>query len=119
MGIVPVYAGAEDITDYIPKKCFVDYFSFKNDDELAKYLLSMGEEEYQCRLESIKDLLKTDIKEKFSGEEYARCMLRAVSHQKKYETTLYGRLYVNSLCLKENIIETLKYIKTILIKSKK
>mgnify|MGYP003298536239 CR=1 FL=1 len=117
MGIIPVYAGAEDIADYIPQECYVDYFSFKSDDELAKYLFNMSEEEYQSRLEAIGDFLKTDVKDKFSGEEYARCMLEAVKHQKKFNPTRCGKVLVYGICFKENIISILKRIKRNLIKS--
>lgn len=110
-GIIPVYAGADDIADYVPRECYIDYFSFKNDEELAKYLLQMKEEEYEERLEAIRQFLKTDIQDKFSGEQYARYMLEAVSRKKEFVPTLYGRVYVTSICLKEKAIKFLRYVK--------
>lgn len=44
---VPVYRWANNVTDYIPEKCFIDFRKFnKNFDKLTKYLESMGEDEY-------------------------------------------------------------------------
>lgn len=71
-GIVPVYLGADDIEDYVPKSCFIDYRQYSSPEELAGYLMEMSEETYNKYLENIEQFLKTDIQDKVSGEEYAR-----------------------------------------------
>lgn len=45
-GCVPVYFGASNITQYIPKATFVDRRDFKNNEELFLYLKSIKEPEY-------------------------------------------------------------------------
>ncbi len=37
-GTIPIYMGAPDILDYIPRSCFVDLRRFNNYDELGEYL---------------------------------------------------------------------------------
>lgn len=45
-GIVPVYYGTSDITDYIPQDCFIDYAQFDDMAQMYDYLTNMGENEY-------------------------------------------------------------------------
>ncbi len=71
-GIVPVYQGAEDILDYVPKECFIDYSQFGTMQELADFLVRMPEEEYLSYQEAIKTFLKTDIADRLDGAEYAK-----------------------------------------------
>lgn len=104
-GIVPIYAGADDITDYVPQECFIDYFKFTSYEELAEFLKHMPENEYNKYLEAAKKLLNTNIQDKFSGREYARNILSAVSYKKKFRPSLWGRCYVNLMVYGE-ILDT-------------
>ena len=45
-GTIPIYFGAPDIQDYIPKNCYIDYRQFHSTDELVKKLKSIVEENY-------------------------------------------------------------------------
>ena len=51
---IPVYWGADNVTEYIPKECFVDKRDFNNYDELYNYLKNMTEEEYNQFVENVK-----------------------------------------------------------------
>ena len=57
-GNVPVYWGAPDICDYIPKECFIDRREFQNHEKLYEYLKHMPESHYLNYQESIKDFLE-------------------------------------------------------------
>lgn len=70
MGIVPIYWGASDIKEYVPEECFIDYAKFKNLNELADYLFSMKEEEYNGYLEAIHKLFQSDIDIPFSSDTF-------------------------------------------------
>lgn len=58
---VPVYLGASNITDYIPKECFIDRRDFKSNEELVSYLGKMTKKEYSHRIAAIEKYLKSDI----------------------------------------------------------
>lgn len=103
-GIVPIYAGAENIYEYIPRDCYIDYFEFKNCEELADFLLKMEEEEYQKYLAAAQRLLETDIKNYFSGSEYASCIYSAIAHKKKFEVSIIHRLHIIWNCMKNKMI---------------
>ena len=45
-GIVPVYLGADDICDYVPDKCFIDYRKYGTPKKLLDYILSISNEQY-------------------------------------------------------------------------
>lgn len=45
-GNVPVYWGAENISDHIPNNCFIDRRQFKTHDDLYYFLKNMKEDEY-------------------------------------------------------------------------
>lgn len=72
-GIVPIYLGADDILDYVPNECFVDYRNFHSPKELLSFISNMSETEYMGYIESQKEFLQSrkDIQHKFSGDEYA------------------------------------------------
>ena len=59
-GTVPIYWGAENITDYIPKKCFIDFRDFRSYDDLYQYLINMSEKEYNDYLDAVKDYIQND-----------------------------------------------------------
>lgn len=109
-GIVPIYAGAKDILDYVPQECFIDYFSFADFEELACFIKNMSEEEYIKYIESGKKLMDSNIQDSFSGEEYARNIIQAVSLQKAFHITSKGIIWVSLICFKEDILNTLKKV---------
>jgi len=37
-GIVPIYGGAYNIEKYVPKDCFIDYYDYRNLDEIVDYI---------------------------------------------------------------------------------
>ena len=45
-GAIPIYLGAPNITDFVPKECFIDMRSFKNFKDLRDYLLDVDEDQF-------------------------------------------------------------------------
>ena len=62
-GNIPIYWGAEDIDDYIPRKCFIDRRNFSNHEDLYKFLKNMSEEEYLNYQRCIKNFIENESKE--------------------------------------------------------
>jgi hypothetical protein len=77
-GCVPVYLGAPDISDYIPKECFIDKRKFSNYKDLDRFLLQVGPVEFEGYHQAISDFLNSKAFEPFYQEYFARKLLLAV-----------------------------------------
>ena len=60
-GCVPVYWGAEDITDYIPKDIFIDFRKFKDFEQLDNYLRNIDEETYRSMIAKTEEFLNSEM----------------------------------------------------------
>ena len=69
-GSVPVYWGAPDVTDFIPKNCFIDYRNFKNFADLDNYLKNMDEDTYNQYIDNINKFIVSDSAYLLSKERY-------------------------------------------------
>ena len=69
-GNIPVYWGANDINDYIPKKCFIDRRNFSNHEELYKFLKNISEKEYLNYQRCIKNFIENGSEE-FTCKKFA------------------------------------------------
>lgn len=47
-GVVPIYLGAPDVTDYIPPQCFIDFRKFKDYQGLEQFLRNMPEDKIRA-----------------------------------------------------------------------
>lgn len=59
-GTVPIYLGAPNIEEFVPKDCFINYADFKNDEALYEYLISVTPTEYQNYLSCIQNFMASD-----------------------------------------------------------
>ena len=69
-GNVPIYWGAEDIDNYIPKDCFIDRRNFINHQKLYDFLKNMPEKQYITYQENIKNFLENQSEE-FTCKKFA------------------------------------------------
>lgn len=74
-GSIPIYWGANNITDHIPKECFIDKLEFDSYEELYEYLKNMSNEEYIKYLDNIEDFLNSKKAYKFSSEFFAKTLI--------------------------------------------
>lgn len=107
-GIVPIYAGAEDIREYVPEECFIDYWKFDNLNSLAEFLTDMGEKEYQSYLDAARNFLHSACLDKFSGAEYARNIYEVMAVKKKFHMSWINRGYIKWIIYKCRFLETVK-----------
>lgn len=77
-GSIPIYWGANNITDYIPKECFIDKRNFSSYQELYQFLKEMTKEEYEGYLSHIRAYLKSEKSAPFSQENYEKTILEAL-----------------------------------------
>jgi hypothetical protein len=67
-GCVPVYCGASNVADYIPRNCFIARQDFSSFGALVEYLRNMKEDEYNRYLENIRLFLESPAAQKFSRD---------------------------------------------------
>ncbi len=77
-GCIPIYLGAENITKYIPKNCFIDKRDFKSYNELYVFLKTMTKEQYLTYLENIKAFLTSDKAYLFTGKNIVETFKQAL-----------------------------------------
>lgn len=77
-GCVPIYLGADNICDYIPKNCFIDRRDFTSLDELYKYLKTMSQKEYETYIRNIQVYLQSEQAKPFSREHFYETLKAAL-----------------------------------------
>lgn len=78
VGTVPIYLGALDIEEYIPKNSFIDMRDFKNYQELHTFLKSLSKEQIQAYKENGRRFVESHLKKPFTNEYFARTFIQAV-----------------------------------------
>ena len=73
-GNIPIYWGATDICDYIPKECFIDRRDFASHDQLYKFIKNMKEKEFLIYQKNITNFLKNKS-ENFTCEKFANTIV--------------------------------------------
>lgn len=70
VGVVPIYLGAPNIEEYVPKNCFIDRRDFASYHGLYQYLVHMTEEEFNHYLENIRIFLESPAAKKFTSDQF-------------------------------------------------
>ncbi len=71
-GVVPIYLGAPDICDFVPKNCFIDVRDFKNFEELNIYIESLCDEEIMEFTNNGRQFLQSEEGKKYSEEYFVQ-----------------------------------------------
>jgi hypothetical protein len=69
-GCVPIYLGANNVTNYIPENCFIDRRKFATYEALYNYIVNMKNEEYLKYLIAIGNFLQSSQIKQFSIENF-------------------------------------------------
>lgn len=77
---IPIFWGAENIDEYIPKKCYIDKREYSSYEELHNYLINMTEEEYNERINEIEIYLKSESFKKHSPEYFAETVYKNIKN---------------------------------------
>lgn len=83
-GIVPIYAGAPNIEQYVPPKAFIDYFDFQSLDALDSFLRNITEEQYKEYLKAADNFLNSPAVDIFSGRKYTEYIYKMIAHKKVF-----------------------------------
>lgn len=75
-GCVPIYWGAPNITDYVPKECFIDRREFASNEELYRFMKSVDRAAYSKYIEAAQQFLKTPQAALFSPRNFAKMITK-------------------------------------------
>jgi hypothetical protein len=56
-GVIPIYLGAPNVENYLPSKSYIDFRKFESLDQIDQFLNEMSEEEYDARIDEIRQFL--------------------------------------------------------------
>ena len=77
-GCVPIYWGASNIFDYVPRECFIDRREFADHETLYDFLTSMSEADYITYQMAIQTFLTSLAAEKFYPEAFASNIVNTI-----------------------------------------
>ena len=78
-GVIPIYLGAPDISDFVPKSAFIDLLEFSNWDKLNSYLDSITEAVGASMIAAGQEFLASESGAKYSYEGFAENVLKMVN----------------------------------------
>jgi len=78
VGTVPIYWGASNIEEYVPKSCFIDRRDFKDFAELYHYIKAIDRATYETYLRNIQTFLESNQAKFFSPQLFEVIFLEAV-----------------------------------------
>lgn len=77
-GCIPIYWGANNITDHIPKECFIDKREFVTYEKLYQFITEISDNTYIKYLEAIESYLNSKKSDQFKAEFFAKTIVEAV-----------------------------------------
>lgn len=77
-GTVPVYLGAENITEIIPERCYINRRNFDSDLDLYNHLKSVDEDTFNTYLENIRAYLDSEEAKIFSQETLVQTFVESI-----------------------------------------
>lgn len=77
-GTLPIYWGATNIEQVIPKECFIDRRDFQTLDELYAFLKKMDKRTYEMYQKNIQRFLVSETAKLFSHEHFMQTFMEAV-----------------------------------------
>lgn len=85
-GCVPVYWGANNVTDYIPKDTFIDKRDFPSYEDLYEYLKSISDIEYLYYLQRIENYLSSEQALAFNSKRFAQTITQTIFKNQDHST---------------------------------
>lgn len=78
---VPIYAGAPDISRYVPANCFIDKTKFASYEDLHKFLVSMTYAEYTEYISSIIQFMSSSKTEPFKVNSFTKTIISTICNE--------------------------------------
>jgi hypothetical protein len=77
-GCVPIYWGANNIFEHVPKECFINKRDFKTYEELYRFIKNMSDDEYIKYLTNIENYLNSDKSFQFKSEGFVQTIVKTI-----------------------------------------
>lgn len=77
-GCVPVYWGAENITNWIPENCFIDRRKFDTHEQLYDHLINMKKEEYENYINNIRLYFNSEEGRFFEADYFINLVVESI-----------------------------------------
>lgn len=77
-GCIPIYLGAPDIHQFVPKESFVDFSEFGAYEELERFLVSLSDAEAGLYLQAAQDFIRSERFDRFHVIDHVQRILRSV-----------------------------------------
>jgi hypothetical protein len=77
-GCIPVYWGANNVTDYIPTDCFIDRRQFADTEAVYQHLKAITEDEFRGYQQRIAFFLASDAARPFGSEFFAETIVNTI-----------------------------------------
>lgn len=82
-GCVPIYWGANNVTSYIPKECFIDRRDFDSMQSLHAFLKAIDALKYQSYQQAIAQFLQSPQMQLFDADYYVQDIVRQINAELK------------------------------------
>lgn len=86
-GTIPLYLGAPNITQYVPKNCFIDRRDFKDNAAVYKFMKDMSRDTYEEYRANIKRFLASDQASVFARDNFIPFFIAIIRDAEK---AVYG-----------------------------
>jgi hypothetical protein len=81
-GCIPIYWGANNITEHIPKECFIDKRNFLSYEELYIFINNISDKKYNEYLNNIEKYLFNEISYEYTVEHFANTIVNTILKDK-------------------------------------
>ena len=78
-GVVPIYWGAPNIEETIPRGCFISREDFASQEELCEFLQNMDEDRYSEYMQNIQKFLMSDQAKLYSTEHFIQTFMNLLT----------------------------------------
>lgn len=91
---IPIYWGAENIEEYVPKACFIDYRDFSSIENMVSYLNKVSEEQFNEYIQNIEKFIESDSTFEFQPQAFANIIIRLLDRKKKISNSDYKMIFL-------------------------
>ncbi len=84
-GCIPIYFGAHNIHNYIPKECFINLREFENWDKLCEFLNNFSISDYEKFLENREKFLQSNKYKSFTSKSFSKKLTSTIFKEILFE----------------------------------
>lgn len=77
-GTIPIYYGASNVEDFIPKGCYIDYRDFKDMEDVLRFIQTLSETEYDTYVANMRTYLDSEQAQQFSPTAFGEVLVDVI-----------------------------------------